>query len=72
LAQRLVTVAEGARRLKGHGLDEGVSTRMLVHAGELIRRGVGVEAACRMALIQPLTDDPDLVSALNTTLRACL
>jgi len=72
LAERLVTVAEGARRLKGHGLDEGVSTRMLVHAGELIRRGVDVEAACRMALVQPLTDDPDLVSALNTTVRACL
>jgi len=72
LAERLVSMAEGARRLKGHGLDEGVSTRMLVHAGELIRGGVGVEAACRMALVQPLTDDPDLVSALNTAVRACL
>lgn len=71
LAERLVTVAEAARRLKGHGLDEGVSTRMLVHAGELIRRGVAVEAACQMALVQPLTDDPDLISALNAAVRAC-
>jgi nitric oxide reductase NorQ protein len=72
VAERLVSVAEGARRLKGHGLDEGVSTRMLVHAGELIRLGVDVEAACRMALVQPLTDDPDLIAALNGAVRACL
>jgi nitric oxide reductase NorQ protein len=72
LAGRLVSVAEAARRLKGHGLDEGISTRMLVHAGALIRYGVAVEAACQMALLQPLTDDADLMLALNATLRACL
>src|SRR6187399_2022231 len=32
LAERLVSMAEAARRLKGHGLEEGISTRMLVHA----------------------------------------
>lgn len=72
LAARLVSMAEGTRRLKTHGLDEGASTRLLVHAGELIRRGIGVEAACRMAIIQPLTDDPDLVLALEAAIRACL
>ncbi|HYQ41866.1 MAG TPA: CbbQ/NirQ/NorQ/GpvN family protein [Polyangiaceae bacterium] len=72
LGERLVSMAEAARRLKGHGLEEGVSTRMLVHAGSLIRRGVSVEAACQMALVQPLTDDPDLILALNSTVRACL
>lgn len=72
LAERLVSVAEAARRLKGHGLDEGVSTRMLVHAGSLIQRGVAVEAACQMALVQPLSDDPDLISALTAAVRACL
>jgi len=72
LAERLVSVAEAARRLKGHGLDEGISTRMLVHAGSLIHQGVSAEAACHMALVQPLTDDPDLVSALKASVRACL
>jgi nitric oxide reductase NorQ protein len=72
LAERLVSVAEAARRLKGHGLDEGISTRMLVHAGGLIRRGVAVEAACQMALVRPLTDDPELVLALEASVRACL
>lgn len=72
LAERLVSIAHAARRLKGHGLDEGISTRMLVHAGALIRHGVAVEAACRMALVQPLTDDADLVQALEASVRACL
>lgn len=72
LAGRLVSIAEAARRLKGHGLDEGISTRMLVHAGALIRQGIDVEAACRMALVLPLTDDPDLVQALEGSVRACL
>ena len=72
LAQRLVSIAEAARRLKGHGLDEGISTRMLVHAGELIRHGIAVEAACQMALVRPLTDDTDLVQALEASVKACL
>jgi nitric oxide reductase NorQ protein len=72
LAERLVSVAEAARRLKGHGLDEGISTRMLVHAGSLIRQGIGAEAACQMALVRPLTDDRDLILALNASVRACL
>ncbi|HET7540419.1 MAG TPA: CbbQ/NirQ/NorQ/GpvN family protein [Polyangiaceae bacterium] len=72
LAERLVSMAEAARRLKGQGLDEGVSTRMLVHAGSLIRHGLAVETACRVALVQPLSDDPELISALTASVRACL
>jgi nitric oxide reductase NorQ protein len=72
LAGRLVSVAEAARRLKAHGLDEGISTRMLVHAGCLIRQGIAVEAACQMALVRPLTDDPELVLALSASVQACL
>ena len=72
LAERLVSMAEAGRRLKGHGLDEGISTRMLVHAGSLIGHGIAVEAACRMALVRPLTDDPELALALEASVRACL
>ncbi|EHQ53040.1 CbbQ/NirQ/NorQ/GpvN family protein [Ectothiorhodospira sp. PHS-1] len=64
-AKKLVSVAERARNLKGHGLDEGISTRMLVHAGSLIARDVEPLAACRMALVRPLTDDPDMRDALD-------
>jgi nitric oxide reductase NorQ protein len=65
LAGKLVAIAERARNLKGHGLDEGISTRMLVHAGSLIARGVEPRSACRVALVRPITDDPDMRDALD-------
>ena len=40
IADKLVSIAERARNLKGHGLDEGISTRMLVYAGSLIAKGI--------------------------------
>ncbi len=71
-AARLVTIAERSRNLKGHGLSEGASTRMLIHAGLLIGRGVSLKAACNMALVLPLTDDPDLRDALSAVIASCL
>ncbi|GAB4204495.1 MAG: MoxR family ATPase [Tibeticola sp.] len=65
IADRLVSIAERSRNLKGHGLDEGLSTRMLVYAGSLIARGVNPPAACRVALVRPITDDPDMRDALD-------
>jgi len=65
VAGKLVGIAERARNLKGHGLDEGISTRMLIHAGSLMAQGVDAQAACRMALVRPLTDDPDMRDALD-------
>ena len=57
LAARLVKIGVVARGLKGHGLDEGISTRLLVYAATLIRDGVTPGDACRMALVRPITDD---------------
>ncbi len=70
-ARRVVAVGERSRHLRGHGLDEGASTRMLIHAGRLMARGVAPDAACRMALVLPLTDDPDLRDALTAAIAAC-
>ncbi len=64
-AKKLVEIGARARNLKGHGLDEGVSTRMLIHAGKLIVQGVGPAAACTMAISRPITDDPDMRDALD-------
>ena len=64
-ADKLVNIAERARNLKGHGLDEGVSTRMLIYAGSLIAQGVEEHAACRFSLVRPITDDPDMRDALD-------
>ena len=65
VAKKLVHIGERARNLKGHGLDEGLSTRMLIYAGSLIARGVPALAACRVALVRPITDDPDMRDALD-------
>jgi nitric oxide reductase NorQ protein len=68
VATRLVRLAASSRNLKGHGLDEGMSTRLLIYAAKLIAQGVDATSACHMALISPLTDDPDL----RDTLRAAV
>ncbi len=71
LAANLVAVAERARNLKGHGLEEGISTRMLIYAGSLIAQGAEPVSACHVTLIKPITDDPDIRDALGATIRAC-
>ncbi|WP_124950197.1 CbbQ/NirQ/NorQ/GpvN family protein [Sulfuriferula thiophila] len=65
VAGKLISIAERARNLKGHGLDEGISTRMLIYAGSLIAKNVNPKAACHMTLVRPITDDPDMRDALD-------
>lgn len=71
-ANALVRVAQRSRNLRGHGLDEGASTRMLIHAAMLTRRGVPVAQACQMAIVLPITDDPDVREALTAAISVCL
>jgi nitric oxide reductase NorQ protein len=70
VAGRLVSIGEKTRNLKGHGLEEGVSTRMLIHAGHLIKRGIDPVAACRVTLVRPITDDPDMRDALDSVVTS--
>lgn len=70
LANQLVSLGVAARRLKGHGLDEGVSTRLLVYAATLIKGGVAPRDACRMALVRPITDDRDIRDTLDHAIDA--
>ena len=65
LTDKLVRFAAMTRNLKGSGLDEGASTRLLVHAGKLIASGIDPRAACRGAIAQALTDDPEMLAAVN-------
>jgi nitric oxide reductase NorQ protein len=65
LAAHLVGIARRSRALKHHGLDEGISTRMLIYAGVLIRSGVEPHESCDMTMTRALTDDPDMVRALR-------
>ncbi|GAA4177829.1 MULTISPECIES: CbbQ/NirQ/NorQ/GpvN family protein [Shinella] len=71
-AEVLVRIAERSRNLKGQGLEEGASTRMLINAGLLVAAGIAIEAACQVAMVVPITDDPDLRDALTGAIAACL
>jgi nitric oxide reductase NorQ protein len=71
IADKLIKIGERSRNLRGHGLDEGASTRMLVQAARLISRGVNLAAACEVALVLPITDDPDIRDALSESIAAC-
>ena len=59
-AQRLVKIAEKVRNLRTHGLEEGVSTRLLVYAGQLIHEGIEPTAACESTICKPITDDVEM------------
>ncbi len=69
-AERLVTLGAKVRNLKNHGLEEGVSTRLLIYAGTLIRQGVPPEQACDAAVIRPITDDPDMQRSIQEVVKA--
>jgi nitric oxide reductase NorQ protein len=64
-AERLVKFAAMTRNLKGSGLDEGASTRLLVHAAQLMRHGVAPAAACAAGVSLALSDDPEMLAAID-------
>lgn len=65
VARDLVKIGEKVRNLKGHGLEEGVSTRLLVYAGQMIARGVDPVTACEIAIASPITDDSELQRSIR-------
>jgi len=70
VARATAITAFGARtrRLQGAGLDEGASTRMLVRAGVLVKQGLSPAAACRLAIVDALSDDAGVHEALQAAL----
>jgi len=70
LAARLVDIAHRSRLLKGNGLDEGLSTRMLIRAARLMRDGLPPLSACRLALSAPACDDAEICTALQNFAEA--
>jgi nitric oxide reductase NorQ protein len=65
LAEKLVKFAHMTRNLKGSGLEEGASTRLLVHAGKLIASGIAANTACRTAIAEAITDDEEMLAAVQ-------
>lgn len=65
LVKRLVQLAVMTRGLKDSGLMEGASTRLVIQTARLIKSGVAKTDACRSGMIESLTDDPDLLAAMD-------
>ncbi len=68
-ANNLVKIGHTARKLKGHGLEEGISTRLMVYAAMLINKGITPIEACKMALVRPITDDLDIRETLDNAIE---
>ncbi|MEW5726344.1 MAG: CbbQ/NirQ/NorQ/GpvN family protein [Pseudomonadota bacterium] len=66
----LILLARKLRAMKGHDLEEGVSTRLLVYCATLIAAGMPVAEAVQCAMIEPLTDDLDVKKGLNEVVVA--
>ncbi|KIC94254.1 CbbQ/NirQ/NorQ/GpvN family protein [Flavihumibacter solisilvae] len=65
VAKKLVAIGGKIRNLTELGLTETVSTRLLVDAGKLIHSGLPKRLSVRVAVNEPLTDDPEVLAALN-------
>ncbi len=70
LARRLVGIARALRALKDQDLEEAASTRLLVYAATLVRAGMAPLAACRVSIVESLTDDPEIADALMEVISA--
>ncbi len=65
IAKQLVAIGNKIRNLTELGLTETVSTRLLVDAGKLIVSGLPKRLAVKVAVVEPLTDELQIISALT-------
>jgi nitric oxide reductase NorQ protein len=64
-ARELVLIGQKVRNLRGHGLEEGVSTRLLIYAAQLITLGIPPVDATEVAMCSPITDDRELQRSIR-------
>jgi len=70
VSTRLVELATMIRNLRDHGLEEGVSTRLLVYAARLMAQGIPARRAAEVTMARPLTDDADMLGTLRELVEA--
>jgi len=70
IASELAKLGEKIRNLKGHGLVEGVSTRLLIYAAKLIKEGLPPRRACEVAVVWSLTDDVEIQRSIQEVVSA--
>jgi nitric oxide reductase NorQ protein len=68
-SRMLAEMGAKIRQLKGFGLDEGVSTRLLVYVGRLIQGGLPAAEACNHAITQTITEEAEVVESINSIVQ---
>ena len=71
-ARSLVKLGSAIRNLDGSPLREVSSTRLLILAGGLVAEGLSLRSAVQSAIVEVLSDDPDVVHALGELVDAVL
>src|SRR5206468_6395092 len=64
-AADLVKIGQKVRNLRGHGLEEGVSTRLLIYAAQMVAKGISPIHAAEVAICSPITDDRELQRSIR-------
>jgi nitric oxide reductase NorQ protein len=72
LALELARIGEKVRHLRDHGLEEGVSTRLLIYAGQLVAQGIPPHRACQLAITKAITDDLEAQRAVDEIISTIL
>jgi nitric oxide reductase NorQ protein len=72
LAVELARIGEKVRHLRDQGLEEGVSTRLLIYAGQLITQGIPSHRACQLAITKAITDDLESQRAVDEIISTIL
>ncbi|MGB7069282.1 MAG: CbbQ/NirQ/NorQ/GpvN family protein [Pyrinomonadaceae bacterium] len=65
VASDLVKIGQKVRNLRGHGLEEGVSTRLLIYAAQMVAKGISPIDAAEVAICSPITDDRELQRSIR-------
>ncbi len=64
-SRKIAEMGAKIRQLKGFGLEEGVSSRLLVYVGRLVQAGLPAVEACRHAIAQTLTEETEVMASIE-------
>jgi nitric oxide reductase NorQ protein len=64
-SRRLAEMGAKIRELRGFGIEEDVSTRLLVYVGRLMQVGLSPYAACSCAISRTLTDEAEIGESID-------
>ena len=71
-AERLAVIGARVRQLSEHGFEDGVSTRLLIYAGQLMAADIAARRAAETAIVQAVTDDATVQTAVRDIVDAVL